>query len=443
MNIYIETYGCQMNVADSEIVVSILKEKGFIHTNEINNADIILINTCSIRDNAEVRIHGRLNVFKQIKKNKKDLIVGLIGCMAQRIKEDLIEQNNVIDIIAGPDSYRDLPKLILKVKEGQKAVNVELSRHETYSEIMPFRYNTNNISAFIPIMRGCNNRCAYCVVPATRGVERSRNPETIINEVNSLINSGYKEIILIGQNVDSYKWKNENNSKVNFSNLLEIVANINPSIRIRFSTSHPKDMTDEVLYIMAKYNNICKCIHLPVQSGNSRILALMKRSYTREWYIDRINAIRKIIPECAVSTDIITGFCTETEEEHKETLSLMEWANFDFAFMFKYSERPGTYAQINYIDDIPEEIKTKRLTEIINLQNKLSSENKNADINKIYEVLVEGYSKKSKDYVSGRNSQNKVVVFPKENYKIGDIVNVLIKKCTSATLIGEAVKSYE
>jgi len=432
-----------MNVADSEIVVSILKEKGFIHTNEINNADIILINTCSIRDNAEVRIHGRLNVFKQIKKNKKDLIVGLIGCMAQRIKEDLIEQNNVIDIIAGPDSYRDLPKLILKVKEGQKAVNVELSRHETYSEIMPFRYNTNNISAFIPIMRGCNNRCAYCVVPATRGVERSRNPETIINEVNSLINSGYKEIILIGQNVDSYKWKNENNSKVNFSNLLEIVANINPSIRIRFSTSHPKDMTDEVLYIMAKYNNICKCIHLPVQSGNSRILALMKRSYTREWYIDRINAIRKIIPECAVSTDIITGFCTETEEEHKETLSLMEWANFDFAFMFKYSERPGTYAQINYIDDIPEEIKTKRLTEIINLQNKLSSENKNADINKIYEVLVEGYSKKSKDYVSGRNSQNKVVVFPKENYKIGDIVNVLIKKCTSATLIGEAVKSYE
>ena len=436
MKVFIETYGCQMNVADSEIVASILKNEGHELTDNINNSDIILINTCSIRDNAEVRIYGRLNVFKQIKKVTKNLIVGLIGCMAQRIKDDLIQDTKIIDIVAGPDSYRDLPTLIKKVQAGNKAINVDLSEFETYSEILPFRYNTNNISAFIPIMRGCENRCAYCVVPDTRGVERSRNPESIIDEIKQLISSGYKEIILIGQNVNSYYWEKTN---INFPALLEIVAKIDSTVRIRFSTSHPKDMSDEVLHTMAKYNNICKCIHLPVQSGNTRILALMKRSYTREWYIDRINAIKTIIPDCAVSTDIITGFCTETEEEHKDTLSLMEWVKFDFAFMFKYSERPGTFAADNYKDDIPEETKTRRLTEIINLQNKLSAENKHADINNIYEVLVEGYSKKSNDFLSGRNSQNKVVVFPKQNYKIGDYVNVLIKKSTSATLIGEAV----
>jgi tRNA-2-methylthio-N6-dimethylallyladenosine synthase len=428
-----------MNVADSEIVASILRNYGYSLTSDIGNSDIILINTCSVRQNAEIRVHGRLDVIKQIKKNRKNLIVGLIGCMAQRIKEELHEEVQIIDIIAGPDSYRDLPFLIEKAKTGMKAINVDLSEFETYSEILPFRYKTNNISAFIPIMRGCNNLCAYCVVPGTRGVERSSNPEMIILEISKLIEEGYKEIVLIGQNVNSYKWQYDDGSEITFSGLLEKVASEFSQIRFRFSTSHPKDMNDDVLIAMAKHKNICKCIHLPVQSGNSRILEMMNRGYTREWYLSRIDAIRKILPDCAVTTDIITGFCSETEEEHSDTLSLMEYCQFDFAFMFKYNERPGTYAMITYEDDVPEKVKTRRLTEIINLQNRLSEETKNADINKVYEVLVEGYSKKSKDFLSGRNSQNKVVVFPAGDVKKGDFVNVLIKSCTSATLIGEKI----
>ncbi|MCK4662080.1 MAG: tRNA (N6-isopentenyl adenosine(37)-C2)-methylthiotransferase MiaB [Bacteroidales bacterium] len=438
--LYLETYGCQMNVADSEVVVSIMNDNGFVITNNLSEADIVFINTCSIRENAEKRVRARLDVFRQQKKKKPELLIGIIGCMAERLKEKLIEEEKSVDIIIGPDAYRNLPNLISIAESGQKAINVILSQEETYAEINPVRLGQNKISAFVSIMRGCDNFCSYCVVPYTRGRERSRNPQTILNEIKNLINNGYKEVTLLGQNIDKYKWENkENNEVINFVQLLEKVALLEPSMRVRFSTPFPKDMTDEVLFTITKYDNICKCIHLPVQSGSSEVLKKMKRGYSREWYMDRIKAIWEIIPECSITTDIITGFCSETEDDHKKTLSLMKWAKYDFAYMFKYSERPDTYAQKKLGDDIPDETKSRRLTEIIELQNKLSKESNEKDIGKVFEVLIEGLSKRSNEFFSGRNSQNKVIVFPKENYKIGGYVNVKVTDCTSATLKGEVL----
>jgi len=437
--LYIETYGCQMNIADSEVVASILKESGYEITEDIQLADVILVNTCSIRENAEQRVWGRLDVFRQIKKKKPQLTIGVIGCMAERLKEKLIEEEKTIDIVVGPDAYRDLPGLLENAGLGHKAVNVLLSREETYADISPIRLDKNRISAFVSIMRGCNNMCSYCIVPYVRGAERSRDPKSILKEVSELFEKGYKEVTLIGQNVDSYNWKDENNEKFSFGQLLEMVAQVSPTLRVRFSTSHPKDMSDEVLHKMAKHANICRHIHLPAQSGSTRVLELMKRGYTREWYLDRIKAIRTILPDCAVSTDIMTGFSGETEEDHLDTLRLMKEVNYDFAYMFKYSERPNTYAARHLKDDIQESIKSRRLTEIIDLQNELSSKSKKEDLGKVFEVLVEGYSKKSKDRLFGRTSQNKVVVFPRKNYNIGDYVQVEIIDSTSATLIGESV----
>lgn len=434
--LYIETYGCQMNVADSEVVMSILNKEGFALTEDYKNADLILINTCSIRDNAEQRIFNRLNEFKYIKKQNKALLIGIIGCMAERLKEKLIEKEKLVDIVVGPDAYRSLPVLVQKADSGQKAINVLLSREETYAEISPIRLNKNGVSAFVSIMRGCDNLCSYCVVPFTRGRERSRNPYTILNEVQELIDAGYKEVTLLGQNVDKYNWKQ---GEVKFANLLEMTAKLNPNLRVRFSTSYPQDMTDEVLYAIAKYDNICKYIHLPVQSGSSRILKKMKRGYTREWYMDRIRAIKTIVPDCSISSDFITGFCSETEEEHKETLSIMEWAAFDYAYMFKYSERPDTYAAKRLPDDIPDDVKSRRLQEIIALQNRLSLESNRRDVGKTFEVLIEGVSKKSSERLFGRNSQNKVIVFDKKNSNIGDYVAVQVNDCSSATLLGEIV----
>ncbi|MBI5219954.1 MAG: tRNA (N6-isopentenyl adenosine(37)-C2)-methylthiotransferase MiaB [Bacteroidia bacterium] len=428
-----------MNVSDSEVAVSILKENGFTHTGDIHEADIILVNTCSVRENAETRVWGRLDVFRQIRKKKPEIIIGIIGCMAERLKAKLLEEGRV-DLVVGPDAYRDLPRLIKQAESGKAAINVQLSCDEMYEDISPARYGSNGVSAFVSIMRGCDNMCAFCVVPFTRGRERSRDPETILQEIFELKEKRFREVTLIGQNVDKYNWKNSDASVINFASLLERVATANPELRARFSTSYPQDMTDEVLHIMAKYQNICKSIHLPMQSGSTRILELMRRGYTSEWYMGRITAIKKILPGCAISTDIITGFCGETEEDHKDTLSLMTWAKFDFAFMFKYSERPNTFAQRNYKDDVPENIKAQRLAEIIALQNKLSAESKQQDLNKVFEVLVEGFSKKSKDFLSGRNSHNKVIVFPKKNYSIGDFVQVRVIRSTSATLIGEVVK---
>jgi tRNA-2-methylthio-N6-dimethylallyladenosine synthase len=436
--VYIETYGCQMNVADSEVVVSILADSGFILTNEISDAGLVLINTCSIRENAEQRVWGRLDAIRHLKKKNPGMVVGIIGCMAERLKEKLIESDKLVDIVVGPDAYRELPKLIVDAESGHKGVNVLLSREETYADISPVRMDKNGVTSFISIMRGCNNMCAYCVVPYVRGAERSRNPESIINEAVDLLNKGYKEVTLIGQNVDSYNWKSDNKI-TSFPQLLEMVALINPKLRVRFSTSHPKDMSDELLRTMVRYDNICRHIHLPAQSGSSRILELMNREYTREWYIDRIKAIRRIIPDCAISTDMITGFCTENEDDQKDSLTLMELAEFDFAYMFKYSERPGTKAARKYKDDIPEQIKSLRLKEIIALQNRLSAKSKKTDIGKVHEVLVEGTSKRSADQLFGRNSQNKVVVFPKCNAKKGDYVRVLIGRSTSATLIGKII----
>ena len=432
--IYIETYGCQMNVSDSQVVASIMKDNGFSIVDDYTVANIIFINTCSVRENAELRVRRRLNVFKHLKKEKPGLLIGIIGCMAERLKEKLLDEEKIVALVAGPDSYRELPDLIKTAETGQKAINVHLSHHETYSDITPFRYDSKNVSAFVSIMRGCDNMCSYCVVPFTRGRERSRSPQTILKEVKELIDNGFKEVTLLGQNVNSYMWENEN---INFARLLEMVAKHSPDLRIRFTTSHPKDLADDILYTMAKYDNICKNIHLPVQSGNSRILKIMEREYTRQWYLDKINAIRRIIPDCAVSTDILSGFCSETEDEHKDTLSLMKLVKFDFAYMFKYSERPDTYAQKNLKDDVPDTVKSGRLTEIIELQQKLSYESNKEDLNKVFQVLIEGISKKSKEHLFGRNSQNKVVVFPRKNYKIGDYVDVMVTKCTSATLIGD------
>jgi tRNA-2-methylthio-N6-dimethylallyladenosine synthase len=437
--VYIETYGCQMNVNDSEVVMSILKGEGFLFTERMEEADLILINTCSIRENAEQRVRGRLNVFRLQKKKKADLLIGVIGCMAERLKEKLLEEEKVVDLVVGPDAYRDLPKLVAMAGGGQKAINVLLSREETYADISPVRYDSNGISAFVSIMRGCNNMCSYCVVPYTRGGERSRDPYTIVNEVRELIANGFREVTLLGQNVDSYHWDQIGNPPVTFPDLLEMVALTDPKLRVRFSTSHPKDMNDAVLHMMTKHSNICKSVHLPAQSGSSRILELMNRGYSREWYLDRIAAIKRIIPECAVSTDIITGFCSETEEDHLQTLSLMREVGYDFAFMFAYSERPKTLAQRKYTDDVPAEVKSRRLQEIIDLQHQLSSQLKSNDVGKVFEILVEGVSKKKTNELFGRTTQNKVVVFPAAGIKPGDYVNVLVQKVTSATLIGEIV----
>ncbi len=436
--VYIETYGCQMNVADSEVVVSILSGAGYVSTDNIGDAGLILINTCSIRDNAEQRIWGRLKAISHLKKRKHDVKIGIIGCMAERLKEKLIETDQLVDIVVGPDAYRELPLLVAEAEAGHKAVNVLLSREETYADISPVRMDKNGVSSFVSIMRGCNNMCAYCVVPYVRGAERSRNPESILKEVKELYDTGYKEVTLLGQNVDSYKW-DSNIETTGFPELLEKVAMINPLLRVRFSTSHPKDISDDLLHTISRYENICKHIHLPAQRGSSRILKLMNREYSREWYMDRVNTIRTIIPDCALSTDMITGFCTETKEDHEESLSLMEWAGFDFAYMFKYNERPGTKAARKYKDDVPDHIKSERLSEMISLQNKLSAQAKKNDVGKVYEVLIEGFSKRSDEYLSGRTSRNKVVVFPGGGLKKGNYVKVLIERCTSATLIGKSI----
>lgn len=438
--VYIETYGCQMNVNDSEVVASILIDNSYSITNDINRADVILINTCSIRENAETRVFGRLDLFAHLKRTKPALLVGVLGCMAERLKEELMEKKNCVDVVVGPDAYRDLPKLLKTAEVGQKGINVLLSREETYADISPVRLDKNGVSAFVSIMRGCNNVCAYCVVPYTRGVERSRDPQTIVNEIRTLSKSGYKEVTLLGQNVDSYYWEAEKGnpkSAVNFANLLEMVAQVDPRMRVRFSTSHPKDINRDVIYTMAMYENICNHIHLPFQAGSDRMLKLMNRHYTRAGYLNRIETIKEILPDCAISTDIIAGFCTETEIDHDQTLSLMREVGFDSAFMFKYSERPNTKAARQYTDDVPDEIKTRRLNEIIELQAKLSEESKKRDIGKRFEVLIEGESKKREDQFFGRTSMNKVVVFPKRGYKVGDFVYVEITDCTSATLIGE------
>jgi tRNA-2-methylthio-N6-dimethylallyladenosine synthase len=427
-----------MNVADSEVVASILSDSGYKLTDTINNAELILINTCSIRENAEQRVWGRLDFIKNLKRKKPEIVVGVIGCMAERLKEKLIETDKLVDIVVGPDAYRGLPLLVAEAESGNKGVNVLLSREETYADISPVRMDKNGVTSFISIMRGCNNMCAYCVVPYVRGAERSRNPESIINEATDLFEKGYREVTLIGQNVDSYIWKNDIQT-IRFPELLEKVALVNPKLRVRFSTSHPKDLSDELLLTMIRYENICRHIHLPAQSGSSRILKLMNREYTREWYMDRITAIKKIIPDCSISTDMITGFCTETEEDHEESLSLMEWAEFDFAYMFKYSERPGTKAARKYKDDVSEEIKASRLNEIISLQNRLSARSKKTDVGTIQEVLIEGTSKRSASQLYGRNSQNKVVVFPKGDSVKGEYIRVFIEKSTSATLIGKNI----
>lgn len=439
--LFIESYGCQMNFADSEVVASIMLEGGFVTTTDYNEADVIFINTCSIRENAEQRVRKRLTDFKSAKKNKPGMIVGVLGCMAERLKSKFIEEEKLVDIVVGPDAYRDLPNLIQSADDGTKAVNVLLSREETYADISPIRLNSNGVSAFVSITRGCDNMCSFCVVPFTRGRERSRDAHSIVAEASDLFDKGFREVVLLGQNVDSYHWKNEEGTElVNFAQLLGMVADINPLLRVRFSTSHPKDLTDEVLHTMASRENICKNIHLPVQSGNSRILELMNRTYTREWYVNRIEAIRSIMPECAISTDIIAGFCTETEEEHQETISLMKFVKFEYAYMFTYSERPGTPAAKKLSDDVPEEVKSKRLAEIVQLQREHAFERMNAQVGKTNKVLIDGFSKKSQNDFAGRTDQNLVVVFPVDaRFKKGDYVDVHIEKCTSATLLGKII----
>lgn len=435
--VYIETYGCQMNVNDSEVVLSILQDEGFRYTEQIEQADVILVNTCSIRDNAEQRIWGRLREFIPLKRHNKQLLVGVIGCMAERLRERLLEEREgVVDLVAGPDAYRDLPRLLRLAEGGEKAVNVLLSREETYAEIAPVRLDKNGVSAFISIMRGCNNMCSYCVVPYTRGGERSRDPQTILAEARRLFEGGYREVTLLGQNVNSYCWKT-GAGETKFADLLAAVAEISLLLRVRFSTSHPKDLSDEVLHTMARYPNLCRAIHLPAQSGSTRMLELMNRKYTREWYLDRIAAIRRILPDCAISTDLIAGFCTETEEDHEQTLSLMKEVGYASAFMFKYSERSNTRAARHMKDDVPDDVKTARLTQIIHLQNELSLNSNRQDVGKVFEVLVEGVSKRSDAQLFGRTSQNKVVVFDRGEVSVGDYVKVRVTDCSSATLHGE------
>jgi tRNA-2-methylthio-N6-dimethylallyladenosine synthase len=439
---YIESYGCQMNFADSGIVASILQENGFGATRNYEEADLVLLNTCSIREKAETTVRNRLHVFRQIKDSRPGMLIGVLGCMAERLKGKLLEEEQLVDMVVGPDAYRTLPGLISEAGTGQKAVNVLLSRDETYADISPVRLDSNGVAAFVSIMRGCNNMCSFCVVPFTRGRERSRDAASIVRECEDLLRRGYKEVTLLGQNVDSYYWVDEQaGNTVTFAGLLEKVALIDPSLQVRFSTSHPKDITDEVLYTMTRHENICKYIHLPVQSGSTRILQLMNRTYTREWYMSRIDRIREIIPDCGLSTDVITGFCTETEEEHAETLSLMQYAGYDFSYMFFYSERPGTLAARRYQDDIPEEVKKGRLDEVVKLQNRLSLESNKKDIGKTFKVLIEGDSKKSAADWRGRNTQNKVVVFPKAGSTLvkGDYACVKVEDCTGATLIGKII----
>jgi tRNA-2-methylthio-N6-dimethylallyladenosine synthase len=474
---YIETYGCQMNVADSEVVASILGEAGYEPVKDIKKADLILVNTCSIRENAEQRIWERLDFYRSEKRKRPHVVVGVLGCMAERLKEKLLESNKMVDMVVGPDAYRDLPMLIESSDEGHKAVNVLLSREETYADISPVRLESNGVSAFISIMRGCNNMCAYCVVPYVRGAERSRDPETIVRETGEIFAQGYREVTLLGQNVNSYSWAGDNlqinnspsfsekggpdatfkegvvdlsikrpsadyQKTIDFAALLDMVASADPRLRVRFTTSHPKDLSDDVLQIMAQHNNICRHIHLPVQSGSSAVLERMNRKYTKEWYLDRIAAINHIVPDCTLSTDIIAGFCGETEAEHQDTLSLMREVGFDFAYMFKYSERPDTGAARLMKDDVPDQVKTRRLNEIIALQNELSAASKKADIGKTFEVLVEGKAKKPSGAMMGRTTGNKVVVFQAEGTNPGDYVNVLITSATSATLIGKIQKSH-
>lgn len=433
--LYIETYGCQMNVVDSEVVAAILQQHNYQVTDKLDEADLVLVNTCSIRDNAEQRVRTRIKELGRLKELKHGFSVGVIGCMAERLKEQLLEEETTVDLVVGPDAYRDLPALLQEVEDGQKGINTLLSLEETYGDIRPVRMDRNNVTSFVAIMRGCNNFCAYCVVPGTRGRERSRDPETIVREATELFSSGYREVTLLGQNVNSYRWK-EGDSQLKFEKLLERVAGIDPAFRVRFATSHPKDMSDELLKVIANYPNLCRSIHLPVQSGSTSVLERMKRRYTREHYMDRIRAIRHYLPEATISTDIIAGFCGETEEEHQQTLNLMEWAGYDFAYMFKYSERPDTFAAEKLKDDVSEEVKTRRLNEIIELQNRLSLESKKQDVGQNFEVLVEGTSKKSSEELYGRTSQNKVVVFPKNDLKPGDYTEVTITDCTSATLKG-------
>ena len=436
--LFIETYGCQMNVADSEVVASVMQMAGYEMTEEIQDADAIFVNTCSVRDNAEQKVLGRLQYFQSLKRKKKHLLVGVLGCMAERVKEDLIA-NHHVDLVAGPDSYMDLPNVIAAAENGEKVINVELSTQETYKDVMPLKLPGVHISGFVSIMRGCNNFCSYCIVPYTRGRERSREVNSILNEIRDMRDKGFKEVTLLGQNVNSYLYE-QDGEQVNFSSLLEKVALEAPNMRIRFVTSHPKDMSDETLHVIAKYPNICQYIHLPAQSGSSKILKVMNRKYTREWYLDRIAAIRRILPECAISTDLFCGFHSETEEDFQETLSLMREVGYDSAYLFKYSERPGTYAAKHLEDDVPEEVKVRRLQEMIDLQNKLSEESNLRDIGKVFEVLIEGYSKRSREQLFGRTSQNKVVIFDKKNFHVGQFIRVKIQRASSATLFGEPVE---
>lgn len=451
--LYIESYGCAMNFADSEIVASIMKENGFDTTSDVTEADAIFVNTCSIREKAELTVRKRLTEFNKLKRAKPGLSIGILGCMAERLKEKLLEEEKVVDLVVGPDAYRDLPNLINIAEDGQKAVNTFLSREETYADIAPVRLNSNGVSAFISIMRGCDNMCSFCVVPFTRGRERSRDPFSIVAEAQDLFDKGYKEVTLLGQNVDSFKWSAEENNKarlnkidsdntevVNFAKLLEMVAKVSPLLRVRFSTSHPKDITDDVLYTIKKYDNICKYIHLPVQSGNSRVLEMMNRTYDREWYLERVSKIREILgEECGISSDMITGFCSETEEEHQDTLSLMDLVKFDFSYMFYYSERPGTLAAKKYPDDISLEVKKRRLAEVISKQSALSFGRNKLDVGSEQLIIVEGVSKKSDNDYKGRSTANKVVIVPKGNYKKGDYLKVRITDCTPATLFGEVI----
>ena len=433
--LYIETYGCQMNVGDTEIVVSLMQREGYVYTERAEDADVVLINTCSIRDNAEQRIWGRLAEMRSLRKRRPGLVVGILGCMAERLREKLLEGSSGVDVVAGPDAYRDLPRLVREAEAGGRGVNVLLSTEETYADIAPVRLDRNGVSAFVAIMRGCNNYCSYCVVPYTRGRERSRDAATIVAEAQSLFDNGYREVTLLGQNVNSYR-----TGEVDFPELLRRVAEISPLLRVRFATSHPKDMSDRLLETMASMPNICRSIHLPAQSGATTMLERMNRKYTREWYLDRVGAIRRRMPDCSITTDLIAGFSGETEEEHAQTLSLMREVGYDFAYMFKYSERPGTFAQRHLADDVPEEVKSRRLQEIIALQNELGLASYRRDVGREFEVLVEGESKRDAQQLSGRTSQNKVVVFDRGSHRIGEYVRVRITGCTAATLFGEAIE---
>jgi tRNA-2-methylthio-N6-dimethylallyladenosine synthase len=447
--LYVESYGCQMNFSDSEVVASIMTSQGYETTRNADDADVVLINTCSIRENAETRVRKRLGDFKKRKESNPELVVGILGCMAERLKKSLLEEEKLVDLVAGPDAYRDLPNLVDEVGTGQKAVNVLLSRDETYADISPVRLDQGGVSAFVTIMRGCDNMCSFCVVPFTRGRERSRDPHTIVSECKDLFAAGYREVTLLGQNVDSYRWnlsskgeiKDPTQATTNFAQLMEMVALVSPDLRVRFSTSHPKDMTDDVLEVMAKYENICEYIHLPVQSGHTDVLHRMNRGYSREWYFDRIEAIRRLVPNCAISTDIISGFCGETEEEHEATLSLMDQVRYEYAYMFKYSERPKTLAERRFEDDVPEDVKGRRLIEIIDKQNSHSLEANQNDIGQVYKILVEGPSRRSAEQYCGRNGRNSMVIFDRNGVEKGQYVMVKITDCTSATLLGEYIET--